>query len=60
MIWLNWLCTCFEVKGLWVQTLLEKKLELSFCLILFSFMGMKRDGNPSCQEGQPKGLETTR
>jgi len=32
MIWLNWLCTCFVIKGLCVQILLGKKLELSFLL----------------------------
>jgi len=28
--WLNWLCTCFVIRWLWVQTLVKPKLSFPF------------------------------
>jgi len=47
--WLNWLCICFVIEWLFVQTLLGTKL-FSFCQI-FLGMNVKRFRNPSSQEG---------
>ena len=46
----EWMCMDYVIEWLCVQTLL--RIELNFLFANFSFgMNMKRQRNPSCQEG---------
>jgi len=53
MNWLNWLCTCFVIEWLCVQTLLRVKQAFFFVKIYFG-VNVNGQKNPSCKNGKQR------